>query len=86
MSTPVNTEKNQPELVNRDNANQPPKPFPIVGIGASAGGIEAIITLLENLSPDNGMAYIIIQHLAPDHASIFYLKYLKEKPPCLCIK
>jgi two-component system CheB/CheR fusion protein len=46
------------------------KPFPIVAIGASAGGIEAISNLLENLSPKLGMAYVIIQHLAPDHESI----------------
>ena len=46
------------------------KDFPIVAIGASAGGIEAISKLLENLSPRLGMAYVIIQHLAPDHESI----------------
>src|SRR6266705_3574765 len=44
--------------------------FPVVAIGASAGGIEAISNLLENLSPNLGMAYVIIQHLAPDHESI----------------
>ena len=42
----------------------------MVAIGASAGGIEAISTLLENISPKLGMAYVIIQHLAPDHESI----------------
>ena len=41
-----------------------------MAIGASAGGIEAISKLLENLSPRLGMAYVIIQHLAPDHESI----------------
>ncbi|HMG69081.1 MAG TPA: CheR family methyltransferase [Chitinophagaceae bacterium] len=46
------------------------KLFPVVAIGASAGGIEAISKLLENLSPDLGMAYVIIQHLAPNHKSI----------------
>src|SRR6266487_414697 len=44
--------------------------FPVVAIGASAGGIEAISTLLENTSPNLGMAYVIIQHLAPNHESI----------------
>ena len=44
--------------------------FPVVAIGASAGGIEAISALLESLSPKLGMAYIIIQHLSPDHESI----------------
>ncbi len=44
--------------------------FPIVAIGASAGGIEAISSLLENLSPKLGMGYVVIQHLAPNHESI----------------
>jgi len=44
--------------------------FPIVAIGASAGGLEAISTFLENVPPDLGMAYVIIQHLSPSHESI----------------
>lgn len=44
--------------------------FPIVGIGASAGGLEAFTTLLQNLPVDTGMAFVLIQHLAPDHESI----------------
>jgi len=44
--------------------------FPIVAIGASAGGLEAISTFLENVPPDLGMAYVIIQHLSPTHESI----------------
>jgi two-component system CheB/CheR fusion protein len=45
------------------------KPFPIVAIGASAGGLAAISELLENLPADTGMAYVYIQHLNPDHDS-----------------
>lgn len=44
--------------------------FPIVGIGASAGGLEALEQFLSNLPADCGMAFIIIQHLAPDRACI----------------
>jgi two-component system, chemotaxis family, CheB/CheR fusion protein len=47
--------------------------FPIVGIGASAGGMEAFIELLRQLPPDMGMALVLIQHLDPTHAS-----YLSE--------
>lgn len=43
--------------------------FPIVGIGASAGGLEAVRQLLQALPVDTGMAFVIVQHLAPDHAS-----------------
>jgi two-component system CheB/CheR fusion protein len=46
------------------------KSFPIVGIGASAGGLEAFTNLLEHLPPDTGMAYVLVQHLAPAKDSI----------------
>ncbi|NQE35038.1 chemotaxis protein CheB [Microcoleus asticus] len=45
-------------------------PFPVVGIAASAGGLEAFIELLSNLPADTGMAFVLIQHLAPDHKSL----------------
>ena len=41
--------------------------FPIVGIGASAGGLEAIDGLLRNLPDTTGLAFIVIQHLDPTH-------------------
>src|SRR5665647_1163276 len=47
-----------------------PTPFTVVAIGASAGGLEAITELLQNLSPDTGMAFIYVQHLSPDHKSL----------------
>ncbi|MHB9140482.1 MAG: chemotaxis protein CheB [Paludibacter sp.] len=46
------------------------KPFTVVAIGASAGGLEAITQFLENLSPTTGMAFIYVQHLSPDHKSM----------------
>jgi len=42
---------------------------PIVGIGASAGGLEAFTLLLEHLPVDTGMAFVLVQHLEPDHES-----------------
>ncbi len=44
--------------------------FPIVGIGASAGGLEAFTKLLQKLPVDTGMAFVLIQHLDPTHESI----------------
>ena len=41
--------------------------FPIVGIGASAGGLEAFISFLEVFPPQSGMAIIFVQHLDPTH-------------------
>jgi two-component system CheB/CheR fusion protein len=43
--------------------------FPIVGIGASAGGLEAFTALLAHLPLDTGMAFVLVQHLDPDHES-----------------
>ncbi|MBV9404125.1 MAG: PAS domain-containing protein, partial [Acidobacteriaceae bacterium] len=43
--------------------------FPIVGIGASAGGLDAFTKLLENMPSDTGMAFVLIQHLDPVHKS-----------------
>ncbi len=43
--------------------------FPIVGIGASAGGLEAFTQLLKALPLDTGMAFVLVQHLDPDHES-----------------
>jgi len=41
--------------------------FPIVGIGASAGGLEAIEQFLGNVPENSGRAYIVVQHLDPTH-------------------
>jgi two-component system, chemotaxis family, CheB/CheR fusion protein len=43
--------------------------FPIVGIGCSAGGLEALEKFLTHVPEDCGMAFVIIQHLAPEHIS-----------------
>ena len=45
-------------------------PFPIVGIGASAGGLEALEQFFGNMPKDSGMAFVVIQHLDPNHAGI----------------
>ena len=45
-------------------------PRPIVGIGASAGGIEAFRGFFENMSPDTGMAFVVVLHLPADRQSI----------------
>ena len=44
--------------------------FPIVGIGASAGGLDPIRELLENLPIDTGMSFVVIQHLASGQESM----------------
>jgi two-component system CheB/CheR fusion protein len=44
-------------------------PFPVVGIGASAGGLEAFTELLQGLPPDPGMALVFVVHMEPHHQS-----------------
>src|SRR5437588_9761488 len=47
----------------------PQSAVPVVGIGASAGGLEAFRQLLANLPRDTGMAFLLVQHLDPHHES-----------------
>jgi two-component system CheB/CheR fusion protein len=47
----------------------PRAPF-VVGIGASAGGLEALERFFENVPADSGMAYVVVQHLSPDFKSL----------------
>ena len=44
--------------------------FPIVGVGASAGGLEALRSLLQHLPASTGMAFVLVQHLDPEHESL----------------
>ena len=43
--------------------------FPVVGIGASAGGLDAFKKLITAIPKNSGMAYILVQHLHPEHES-----------------
>jgi chemotaxis response regulator CheB len=48
---------------------QPPPRIPVCGIGASAGGVDALQQFFRALPPDLGLAYIVVVHLSPDHKS-----------------
>jgi chemotaxis response regulator CheB len=58
--------------------------FPVVGIGASAGGLEALQELFTNTPSDTGMAFVLISHLDPSHASLLpeLLKRYTAMPIC----
>ncbi len=52
-------------------ASIPPEPrFPVVGVGASAGGLEAFTALLTALPGNTGMAFVLVQHMDPHHQSV----------------
>lgn len=53
-----------------NSSKNPMQPNCVVGIGASAGGLEALQQLLTYLPSNTGMAFVIIQHLAPNHKSL----------------
>ena len=64
--------------MNEDNKDTPASfesytgmmPFPIVALGASAGGLEALQQFFDHMPPDSGMAFMVIQHLSPDSKSM----------------
>ncbi len=58
--------------------------FPIVGIGASAGGLAAFESFFAKMPSDNGMAFVLVQHLAPEHNSILsdLIKQYTEMQVC----
>ena len=61
-----------PETVNAQDATDMPEvsaPSRVVGIGASAGGLEAFSELLRHLPRDTGMSFVFVQHLEPKQTS-----------------
>lgn len=48
----------------------PPRPEFIVGLGASAGGLDALQVFFDKMPPDTGLAFVVIQHLSPDFRSM----------------
>src|SRR5436305_3678399 len=54
--------------------------FPIVGIGASAGGLEAFKEVLRFIPDNTGMAYVLVQHLDPRHESLLSTLLARTTP------
>ncbi len=69
-ATPRKAPKTRPDENPASPSPPPPGSFPIVGVGASAGGLEAFTALLKGIPPRTGMAFVLVQHLAPKHESI----------------
>ena len=67
---PVKAKSAQPGDMGSTDNESTGRPVPIVGVGASAGGLEAISELLHALPRDTGMAFVLVQHLDPTHDSI----------------
>ena len=59
-----------PDAANHDSSEPRDWRFPIVGIGASAGGLDALRTLFEAMPADTGIGFVVIQHLDAGHHSM----------------
>ncbi len=72
MTTTTGTDQDSPERVppGVPAPNLPGAIVPVVAIGASAGGLDAVSKLLDALPARTGMAYVIVQHLDPTHKSL----------------
>jgi two-component system, chemotaxis family, CheB/CheR fusion protein len=73
----ITPDQAEPAKFESDQRSPPPcglarssEDFPIVGIGASAGGLNACSKLMDALPVSNGMAFILVQHLDPSHESM----------------
>lgn len=91
-----NTNQHHKHMQSADRPPEPPVPepnagvdarseqtdqrFPVVAVGASAGGLEAFRELLRRLRPDTGMAFVFVQHLAPKHESMLVQLLARETP------
>ena len=53
----------------RQEGEQPDSPL-IIGIGASAGGLEALQQFFQHMPPNSGLSFIVVQHLSPDYKSL----------------
>jgi two-component system, chemotaxis family, CheB/CheR fusion protein len=71
MRSTNNNNGNNNSSNNRNLKKSQPREQYIVGIGASAGGLEAINLLLENTPRDNGFAIVIVTHLASGYKSLY---------------
>lgn len=65
------TERLKKTAVSQKKPNQASRPsFPIVGIGASAGGLEALDAFFKAMPCDSGLGFVVVVHLDPTHVSI----------------
>ncbi|MDP9043053.1 MAG: hypothetical protein M3N30_13830, partial [Bacteroidota bacterium] len=66
----MSSKKNSAQNVNSEPLTSSANLFPVVGIGASAGGLDAFKRLIKAIPPQSGMAYVLVQHLHPGHESM----------------
>ena len=65
---------------NTESSNPPESNFPVVALGASAGGLEAFTQFLSKLPDKSGIAFVLVQHLDPSHRSSLVELLVKQSP------
>jgi two-component system, chemotaxis family, CheB/CheR fusion protein len=73
----ASNETSLPEPEQTSEVSTPPRRY-IVGLGASAGGLEALSILISHLPPDLATSYVIIQHMSPTHRSMLVQLLARE--------
>ncbi len=68
--TPNSLSISESAVTDEESEAETENPLYIVGLGASAGGLEALVTFFEHMPNDSGMAFVVVQHLSPDHKSL----------------
>jgi two-component system, chemotaxis family, CheB/CheR fusion protein len=83
-STQKNTRSTSTQIPTETQRVNQSELFPVVGIGASAGGLEAFTQLLIHLPIDTGMAFVLVQHLDPSQKSLLseILSRTTQMPVC----
>jgi two-component system CheB/CheR fusion protein len=76
----IETDMNEPEAISKENTGH----NYIVGIGSSAGGLEALSSLISALPSDLGITYVVIQHLSPTHRSMLVQLLGRETAMTVC--
>ena len=56
-------------MTEQKNEERPETPF-IIGIGASAGGLEALQQFFQHMPSNSGLCFVVVQHLSPDYKSL----------------
>jgi two-component system, chemotaxis family, CheB/CheR fusion protein len=73
----ASNESSVPEREQGSEVSAPPRRY-VVGLGASAGGLEALSILISHLPPDLATSYVIIQHMSPTHRSMLVQLLARE--------
>ncbi|WP_164682488.1 chemotaxis protein CheB [Cyclonatronum proteinivorum] len=68
--TPPESASSEPQAAEQDTKHESATELVVVGIGASAGGLEALQEFFTNMPVDSGLAFVVVQHLSPDYKSL----------------